>query len=118
MANKRIRNIVKQFFLSEEENKKLVELMKKNRVRNFSSFARKKLLRDDFKIWFVTFPEYSPVSSELIYIGRSINSIAKTSTQFGNITESDFREVGHLLEQMVEVVNRQQKEDERKLKRR
>lgn len=51
MAKKRIRNVIKQVFLSEEENQKLLERMKQDGISNFSLFARKQLLKPDFEAW-------------------------------------------------------------------
>jgi hypothetical protein len=39
----RIKNIVKQVFLTEDENKRLLALMANEKESNFSAFARKKL---------------------------------------------------------------------------
>ncbi len=40
----RIKNIVKQVFLTEDENKRLLALMANEKESNFSAFARKKFL--------------------------------------------------------------------------
>ena len=39
MVKRRIRNVIKQVFLSEEENQKLLEKMKQDGFTNFSLFA-------------------------------------------------------------------------------
>ena len=48
MVKKRIRNVIKQVFLSEEENQKLLERMKQDGFLYFFRFARKQLLKPDF----------------------------------------------------------------------
>ena len=50
MDKNRIRNVVKQVFLSEEENQKLLKRMKQDGFSNFSRFARKQLLKSDFEV--------------------------------------------------------------------
>lgn len=37
----RIKSVLKQVFLTEEENKKLNDCMRKENIHNFSEFARK-----------------------------------------------------------------------------
>ena len=43
----RIKNIVKQVFLTEDENKRLLALMANEKESNFSAFARKKLFNQE-----------------------------------------------------------------------
>lgn len=117
MSKKRIRSIVKQVFLSEEEHQKLLELMRQANVTQFSTFARRKLLRSDFKIWLVNFPEYRSITNELLVMGRRINSIAKLSTQLGNISTEDFVELGKLISQLFEVMEQQLMKERQEIKR-
>ena len=51
----RIKSVLKQVFLTEEENKKLNDCMRKENIRNFSEFARQKLIRTDLNIQKVSF---------------------------------------------------------------
>ncbi|BBA93335.1 hypothetical protein SR187_8660 [Streptococcus ruminantium] len=77
---------MKQVFLTEEENDRLLALMAKEQEANFSAYARKKLLSCEIESWTVNFPEYEQLTEQLIQIGRSINVIAKLSTQVGMIS--------------------------------
>lgn len=51
----RIKSVLKQVFLTEEENKKLNDCMRKENICNFSEFARKKLIQTDLNIHKVSF---------------------------------------------------------------
>lgn len=51
----RIKSVLKQVFLTEKENKKLNDCMRKENIRNFSEFARQKLIRTDLNIQKVSF---------------------------------------------------------------
>lgn len=104
---KRIKNIVKQVFLTEEEHARLLALMTKEKEDNFSSFARRRLLYRDIKSWIVRFPEYVQMADQLILIGRSINTIAKSSTQAQNISKENLVELGQLMNHLVEVVEKE-----------
>lgn len=115
MVKRRIRNVIKQVFLSEEENQKLLERMKQDGISNFSLFARKQLLKPDFEAWVVSFPEYQSLTDRLLSIGRTINSIAKSATQFGKISRQDLMELGQLMEEHVELVEKQLKEDKQRI---
>lgn len=115
MDKNRIRNVVKQVFLSEEENQKLLEKMKQDGFSNFSRFARKQLLKPDFEVWTVSFPEYQLLTDRLLSVGRAINSIAKSATQFGKISQQDLMELGQLMEELVEFVEKQVKEDKQRI---
>ncbi len=110
MVKRRIRNVIKQVFLSEEENQKLLEKMKHDGFTNFSLFARRQLLKSDFETWLVSFPEYQPLTDRLLSVGRTINGIAKSATQFGKISQHDLTELGQLMEELVELVEKQVKE--------
>ena len=115
MDKNRIRNVVKEVFLSEEENQKLLEKMKQDGFSNFSRFARKQLLKPDFEVWTVSFPEYQLLTDRLLSVGRAINSIAKSATQFGKISQHDLMELGQLMEELVELVEKQVKEDKQRI---
>lgn len=104
---KRIKNVVKQVFLTEEENMRLLTLMAKENETNFSAFARKKLFNRDIKSWTVNFPEYEQLTEQFIQIGRSINAITRLSTQVGNISQQDFMELGYLMTQLMEGVEKE-----------
>ena len=45
----RIKSVLKQVFLTEEENKKLNDCMRKENIHNFSEFARKKINPNRFE---------------------------------------------------------------------
>ena len=115
MDKNRIRNVVKQVFLSEEENQKLLKRMKQDGFSNFSIFARKQLLKPDFETWLVSFPEYQTLTNRLLFIGRTINSIAKSATQFGKISPQELMELGQLMEELVEHVEKQIREDKQRV---
>ncbi|HHW3837864.1 transposase [Streptococcus anginosus] len=115
MVKKRIRNVIKQVFLSEEENQKLLERMKQDGFSNFSRFARKQLLKPNFEVWIVRFPEYLSLTDRLLSVGRTINSIARGATQFGKISQQDLMELGRLMEELVELVEEQLKEDKQRI---
>lgn len=72
--------------------------MAEEQETNFSAYARKKLFNNKLESWIVSFPEYEQLTEQLIQIGRSINVIAKLSTQVGMISQSDFIELGWLLD--------------------
>ena len=61
----RIKSVLKQVFLTEEENKKLNDCMRKENIHNFSEFARKKLIRTDLNIHKVSFEALVPLTEEL-----------------------------------------------------
>lgn len=115
MDKNRIRNVVKQVFLSEEENQKLLKRMKQDGFSNFSRFARKQLLKSDFEVWTVSFPEYLSLTGRLLFVGRAINSLAKSATQFGKISQQDLMKLGQLMEELVELVEKQLKEDKQRI---
>ena len=82
----RIKSVLKQVFLTEEENKKLNACMRKENIRNFSEFARKKLIRTDLNIHKVSFEALVPLIEELEQVGKNINSIARLATVVGRIS--------------------------------
>ncbi|XHW73857.1 transposase [Streptococcus dysgalactiae subsp. equisimilis] len=98
----RIKNIVKQVFLTEDENKRLLALMANEKESNFSAFARKKLFNQEIESWTINFPEYEQLTERFIQIGRSINRIAKFSTQVGNISQQNFIELGQSITQLLD----------------
>ena len=61
----RIKNIVKQVFLTEDENKRLLALMANEKESNFSAFARKKLFNQEIESWTINFPEYEQLTERL-----------------------------------------------------
>ena len=107
MRKKRIKNVVKQVFLTQEENARLLALMAEEEETNFSAYARKKLFNNELASWTVSFPEYEPMTEHLIQIGRSINAIAKLSTQVGTISQQDFMELGQLVTRLMEELERE-----------
>lgn len=107
--------LLNKSFLSEEENQKLLERMKQDGFSNFSLYARKQLLKPDFETWLVSFPEYQPLTGRLLFVGRTINGIAKSATQFGKISQHDLMELGQLMEELVELVEKQVKEDKQRI---
>lgn len=107
MRKKRIKNVLKQVFLTEEENVILLALMAEEEETNFSAYARKKLFNNELASWTVSFPEYEQLTEQLIQIGRSINVIAKLSSQVVMISQSDFIELGQLVTRLMEVVEKE-----------
>ncbi len=104
---KRIKNVVKQIFLTQEENTRLLALMAEEEETNFSAYARKKLFNNELESWTVSFPEYEQSTEQLLQIGRSINVIAKLSTQVGIISQSDFIELGQLVTRLMEALEKE-----------
>lgn len=98
---------MKQVFLTQEENARLLALMAEEEETNFSAYARKKLFNNELASWTVSFPEYEPMTEHLIQIGRSINAVAKLSTQVGTISQQDFMELGQLVTQLLEEVEKE-----------
>ena len=98
---------VKQVFLTQEENARLLALMAEEEETNFSAYARKKLFNNELESWTVSFPEYEQLTEQLIQIGRSINVIARLSTQIGMISQSDFIELGQLVTRLMEAVEKE-----------
>lgn len=93
--------------MTEEENTRLLALMAEEEETNFSAYARKKLFNNELESWTVSFPEYEQLTEQLIQIGRSINVIAKLSTQVGTISQQDFMELGQLVARLMEVVEKE-----------
>lgn len=93
--------------MTEEENMRLLALMAEEEETNFSAYARKKLFSRELESWTVSFPEYEPMTEHLIQIGRLINAIAKLSTQVGTISQQDFMELGQLVTQLLEEVEKE-----------
>lgn len=85
----------------------LLALMAEEEETNFSAYARKKLFNNELASWTVSFPEYEQLTEQLIQIGRSINVIAKLSTQVVMISQSDFIELGQLVTRLMEVVEKE-----------
>ncbi|MFI3125784.1 transposase [Streptococcus suis] len=98
---------MKQVFLTQEENARLLALMAEEEETNFSAYARKKLFNNELESWTVSFPEYEQLTEQLIQLGRSINAIAKLSTQVGMISQSDFKELGQLVSRLMEEVEKE-----------
>lgn len=76
MRKKRIKNVVKQVFLTQEENARLLALMAEEEETNFSAYARKKLFNNELASWTVSFPEYEPMTEHLIQIGQSMRLLS------------------------------------------
>ena len=92
--------------MTEEENMRLLALMAEEEQTNFSAYARKKLFSRELESWTVSFPEYEQLTEQLTQIGRSINVIAKLSTQVGMISQSDFIELGQLVTRLMKAVEK------------
>ncbi|BDD43316.1 transposase [Streptococcus ruminantium] len=86
---------------------RLLALMSEEEETNFSAYGRKKLLNNELESWTVSFPEYEQLTEQLIQIGRSINVIAKLSTQAGMISQQDFMELGQLVTRLMEAVEKE-----------
>lgn len=98
---------MKQVFLTEEENERLLALLAQEKETNFSSYARKKLLNREIESWTVCFPEYEQLTEQFIQIGRSINAIAKLSTQIVTISPENFIELGQLMTKVMDVIEKE-----------
>ncbi|MFX3643693.1 transposase [Streptococcus suis] len=86
---------------------RLLALMAEEGETIFSVYARKKLFNNELESWTVSFSEYEQLTEQLIQIGRSINVIAKLSTQVGMISQSDFIELGQLVTRLMEAVEKE-----------
>lgn len=93
--------------MTEEENMRLLDLMSEEEETNFSAYARKKLFNNELESWTVSFSEYEQLTEQLLQIGRSINVIARLSTQVGMISQSDFIELGQLVTRLMEAVEKE-----------
>ena len=99
----RIKSVLKQVFLT-EENKKLNDCMRKENIRNFSEFARQKLIRTDLKIQKVSFEGLVPLTEELEQVGKNINSIARLATVVGRISYENKMDMSILMQKIVDVM--------------
>ena len=100
----RIKSVLKQVFLTEEENKKLNDCMRKENIRNFSEFARQKLIRTDLNIQKVSFEGLVPLTEELEQVGKNINSIACLATVVGRISYENKMDMSILMQKIVDVI--------------
>ena len=100
----RIKSVLKQVFLTEEENKKLNDCMRKENIHNFSEFARKKLIRTDLNIHKVSFEALVPLTEELEQVGKNINSIARLATVVGRIRYENKMDMSILMQKIVDVM--------------
>ena len=100
----RIKSVLKQVFLTEEENKKLNDCMRKENIHNFSEFARKKLIRTDLNIHKVSFEALVPLTEELEQVGKNINSIARLATVVGRINYENKMDMSILMQKIVDVM--------------
>ena len=99
----RIKSVLKQVFLT-EENKKLNDCMRKENIRNFSEFARQKLIRTDLNIQKVSFEGLVPLTEELEQVGKNINSIARLATVVGRISYENKMDMSILMQKIVDVM--------------
>ena len=99
----RIESVLKQVFLT-EENKKLNDCMRKENIRNFSEFARQKLIRTDLNIQKVSFEGLVPLTEELEQVGKNINSIARLATVVGRISYENKMDMSILMQKIVDVM--------------
>ena len=100
----RIKSVLKQVFLTEKENKKLNDCMRKENIRNFSEFARQKLIRTDLNIHKVSFECLVPLTEELEQVGKNINSIARLATVVGRISYENKMDMSILMQKIVDVM--------------
>ncbi|MDB6209789.1 hypothetical protein [Streptococcus oralis] len=100
----RIKSVLKQVFLTEEESKKLNDCMRKENIRNFSEFARQKLIRTDLNIQKVSFEGLVPLTEELEQVGKNINSIARLATVVGRISYENKMDMSILMQKIVDVM--------------
>lgn len=98
----RIKSVLKQVFLT--ENKKLNDCMRKENIRNFSEFARQKLIRTDLNIQKVSFEGLVPLTEELEQVGKNINSIARLATVVGRISYENKMDMSILMQKIVDVM--------------
>ncbi|CTJ87065.1 TPA: hypothetical protein VW659_000512 [Streptococcus pneumoniae] len=100
----RIKSVLKQVFLTEEENKKLNDCMRKENICNFSEFARKKLIRTDLNIHKVSFEGLVSLTEELEQVGKNINSIARLATVVGRISYENKMDMSIMMQKIVDVM--------------
>ena len=86
------------------ENKKLNDCMRKENIRNFSEFARQKLIRTDLNIQKVSFEGLVPLTEELEQVGKNINSIARLATVVGRISYENKMDMSILMQKIVDVM--------------
>lgn len=79
--------------MTEEENMRLLALMSEQGETNFSAYARKKLFNNELESWTVSFPEYEQLTEQF--------------TQIGTISPEDFIELGQLMMQVMDVVEKE-----------
>ena len=85
-------------------NKKLNDCMRKENIRNFSEFARQKLIRTDLNIQKVSFEGLVPLTEELEQVGKNINSIARLATVVGKISYENKMDMSILMQKIVDVM--------------
>ncbi|HFN9681310.1 TPA: hypothetical protein ACHHYQ_001094 [Streptococcus pneumoniae] len=80
----RIKSVLKQVFLTEEENKKLI--------------------RTDLNIHKVSFEGLVPLTEELEQVGKNINSIARLATVVGRISYENKMDMSIMMQKIVDVM--------------
>ena len=108
----RERNILKRFFVNEQEDERIKLMMKKTGITNFSVFARraccnKEIFTLDFSEYKNIISEISSTKSELKRIGNNINQIAKhLNENKNNQTESLMSDYQNQLESLEEKIQK------------
>ncbi|MDU2702385.1 MAG: MobC family plasmid mobilization relaxosome protein [Veillonella sp.] len=90
MANRK-RNIAKQFYVNEEEDKLIKEKMNKLRFNNFGSYARKMII--DGYIIKTDYTVYKELVREINKIGVNINQIAKRINETNRVYDDDIKDL-------------------------
>ncbi|CAM2078019.1 MAG: Bacterial mobilisation domain-containing protein [uncultured Clostridium sp.] len=90
MANRK-RNIPKQFYVNEEEDKLIKEKMKKLGFNNFATYARKMII--DGYIIKTDYTAYKDLVREINKIGVNINQIAKRINETNRVYDEDIIEI-------------------------
>ncbi|CYV12826.1 mobilisation protein [Streptococcus suis] len=101
---KRFRGILKNFYVTQEENQLLNHRVKTSRHKDFSSYARHILLHPRTKEVRVDTSSLESVSYEIKRLGNNLNQIVKVVHQTGHIgieqmaeVEKIFSELDHLV---------------------
>ncbi|HEL1566216.1 TPA: plasmid mobilization relaxosome protein MobC [Streptococcus suis] len=91
--SKRFRGILKNFYVTQEENQLLNHRVKMSRHKDFSSYARHILLHPRKKEILVDTSGLQDLVVQIRRIGNNINQITKVAHQTGDVTMEQVMEV-------------------------
>lgn len=91
--SKRFRGILKNFYVTQEENQLLNHRVKMSRHKDFSSYARHILLHPWKKEILVDTSGLQDLVVQIRRIGNNINQITKVAHQTGDVTMEQVTEV-------------------------